>query len=240
VEITPSVSKPWTQSESKAVIGTLSEDLLARLQRFRHWDFAPDNALLHRAYVRLAVRDGGPGQLVVRLELGRRALAGSPPLKLAEKVWLEPGDLALGLPSPQDVTNAIPGILNEFLPLAIPASGIQGVDERVLWQRIPIAEIPRWPDRPHGLLIFPLAKARYAHLADASFTVEFLHPQRRTRLQLVARSHGIWQAYDGDLQQALSAGVTETPADPELGQYELTLIYLKEYNPPGWDTGDLQ
>lgn len=246
VEITPTISKPWTMKQIEDVKAVLARDLLGRLRRFPHWDFGLDDASLHQAFVNLAVRDGGPGQVLVGLELGRRSL--SPlgtgptpttplPVRLAEQVWLEPGDLEVGFPSPEDATNAIPRILNAVLPAAVQASGNRGLDERELCRRVPIAERPRWLDRPHWILVFPLPRSRYEYLNQAAFTIECRHPMLGTRVQIEARSQGIWGAFDANLTDALSAGVIATNVASDIDEFAPTLIYLKSYDPPDWDVG---
>src|SRR4030095_16758195 len=68
VHITRTITDPGPQAETEELKRALADDLLRRLPRIRHWDFSLENPALHRAVVRLAVRDGGPNHVAVEIK----------------------------------------------------------------------------------------------------------------------------------------------------------------------------
>ncbi len=239
VHITRTITDPWTQAETDDVKRAVAGDLLRRLPRLRHWDFSLENPALHRAVVRLAVRDGGPNQVLVGIELLRRPKGGAegatigPPDSLVQKIWFEPGD---GLPSSSNAKKALLGFLNEFLPEAVPAAGSPGLSEAAIRERVPIAEAPKWLDPAQRSLVLPLARTRYEHLFEAVFIIQSRRRSDQTTRRWTAAARGLWSPYDPGLPEALDAFLLDPVADADIQDAEPTAVFLKEYQPPGWET----
>ncbi len=239
VHITRTIAEPWTQPETDEVKRAVADELLRRLPRFRHWDFSLENPALHRAVLRLAVRDGGPNQILVGIELIRRPKGGAegatsgPPLSFVQKTWFEPGD---GLPSYTNAKKALLAILNEFLPEAVPAAGPPGLTEATLREHVPIAEAPRWLDPAQRSLVLPLARTRYEHLFEAVFIIHLRSRRDQTTRKWTAAARGLWSPYDPTLPEALDAFVLDPVADADVQEAEPTAVFLKDYQPSGWET----
>jgi hypothetical protein len=239
VHLTRTVADPWTRPEADDVKSTVSQDLCRRLARFVHWDFALEDPAVHRAVLRLAVRDGGPNQVLVGIELllrpkgGAEGATSGPPISLVQKVWFEPGD---GLPSYTRAKDELLHILNEFLPETEPAVGLRGLAEAALRERVPIAEAPRWLDPTQRSLVLPLARTRYGHLFEAVFVIHLRSRRDQTTRRWTATARGIWSAYDPSLPEALDAFVVDPVNDNDVEEAEPTAVFLKEYQPAGWET----
>jgi hypothetical protein len=239
VHLTRTVTDPWTRPQADEVKSAIADDLLRRLQRFVHWDFALEDPALHRAVLRFAVRDGGPNEVLVGIELllrpkgGTEGATSGPPVSLVRKKWFEPGD---GLPSHSRARSELLTMLDEFLPEVEPAVGPRGLGEVELRDRVPIAEAPRWLDPTQRSLVLPLSRARYGHLFEAVFVIHCRSQRDQTTRRWTAAARGIWSVYDPSLPEALDAFVLDPIPDADVREAEPTAVFLKDYQPPGWET----